>query len=102
MAHAVGRRGGEESRYIPSSATAVLSLAVEEHGSDGIPEVVESGEVLGVEVLPPPRRVDRLPDRLPEQHEHEAVDTSCWPWALVADDLISWESWQELGAPVVP
>ena len=76
-------------RVHPPSAGAGLALAVEVDGGDGRAEVVELGEVPGVEVLAPPGGVHRLPPQLLEQHEHEAVDPHRRPRVLVAHHLLT-------------
>lgn len=75
-------------RVHPPAAGAGLALAVEVDGGDGRAEVVELGEVPGVEVLAPPWGVHRLPPQLLEQHEHEAVDPHGRPRGLVGSHFL--------------
>jgi hypothetical protein len=72
----------------PPAARAGFALAVEVDGGDGLAEVVELGEVPGVEVLAPPGGVHRLPPELLEEHEHEAVDPHGRTRALIAHHLL--------------
>lgn len=72
----------------PPAAGAGLTLAVEVDGGDRRAEVVELGEVPGVEVLAPPGGVHRLPPELLEEYEHEAVDPHGRTRALVAHHLL--------------
>ena len=75
---------------VPPATAAALPLAVEVGGGDGGARAVAGGEVPGVEVGAPPRRVDRLPHHLPEHDEHEPVDPRRWPRAFVRHHLVSW------------
>lgn len=70
------------------SAGAALPLAVEVNGGNRQAEVVQLGEVPGVEVLAPPRRVNCLPPQLTEQYQDEPVDSHRRPGALVAHHLL--------------
>ena len=72
----------------PPAAGTGLALAVEVDGGDGLAEVIELGEVPGIEVLAPPGRVHRLPAQLLEEHQHEAVDPHVGPRALVTHHLL--------------
>lgn len=73
---------------VAAATAASLPLAVEVGGSGGGAEAVAGGEVPGVEVGAPPGRVDGLPHRLPERHEHETVDPRRRTRALVRHHLI--------------
>lgn len=76
---------------LPSTATTVLPLAVEEHCGNRWPEVVKCCKVSCVEVLSPSRRINCLPNILSEEHKHNAMNPCCWPRVLVADYFISWK-----------
>lgn len=76
---------------LPSTATTILPLAVEEHCGNRWPEVVKCCKVSCVEVLSPSRRINCLPNILSEEHKHNAMNPCCWPRVLVADYFISWK-----------
>jgi hypothetical protein len=76
-------------RSTSSCRRAGLTLAVEVHGGDWRAEIVELGEVPGVEVLAPPGGVHRLPAELLEQHENEAVYAHGRPRVLIAHHLLA-------------
>ncbi|RZS21381.1 hypothetical protein BHM03_00054013 [Ensete ventricosum] len=71
------------------AAGAGLPLAVVVDGGDGGTEVVQLGELPGVEVVAPHGGEHRASAELLEQHEHQAVDPGARPWVLVAQRLLS-------------
>lgn len=76
-------------RVHPPAAAAGLPLAVEVNSGHRQAEIVRLREVLGVEILAPPRRKHRLPTQLLEQYEHYPMDPHCWPWRLVTHQFSS-------------
>ena len=84
------------SPYVPSSTTSVLSLAVEVNCSDRGAEVVDRCEVPGVEIWSPPWCIGGLPDCLPEQDEHKAMDSGSRTWALIGNYFVAWYIQYEL------
>ena len=70
------------------TAGAGLPLAVVVDSGYGGAEVVELGELPGVEVLAPHGGEHRAAAELLEQHEHQAVDPGARPWILVAHRLL--------------
>lgn len=85
---------GRRFNFLQESAStgAGLPLAVEVDNGSRKSEVIVLGKVPGVELLPPSRRVKRLPTGLLEEDEHDPMDSGRRVWILVFHHLLPWKT----------
>lgn len=77
-------------RHLRSSpSTAILPLAVEVRGSHRETKIVDLSKLTSVELLAPPGCINRLSSELPEQYQHDTVNSRWGTWTLVVHHLIA-------------